>query len=49
MECPKCKSTKVNKVGKVPSYKDGKKQRFMCRDCAKTFYETKEVKTWKEQ
>ena len=44
MECPECKSSNVNKAGKFPTRKEGKKQRFVCRDCAKTFYEAKEIK-----
>lgn len=44
MECPECKSAKINKIGKYPTRSGIKKQRFVCRDCAKTFYETKEVK-----
>jgi transposase-like protein len=35
--CPICESDKIKKAGIVPTRK-GKKQRFQCKDCAKTFY-----------
>jgi len=37
MVCPECKSIKIKKAGIVVTRK-GKKQRYQCKDCAKTFY-----------
>lgn len=37
MKCPKCKSTKIVKMGKVPNLKSGPKQRYRC-DKGHTFY-----------
>lgn len=36
--CKFCKSENVVKFGKVPTVNAGKKQRFRCQECAKTFY-----------
>lgn len=38
MICPYCKERRIAKVGKIASVKDGKKQRFQCRECGRTFY-----------
>ena len=40
MECPNCKSKHIVKLGKIPSFKAGRKQRYKCWECGKTFYET---------
>jgi transposase-like protein len=37
MNCPKCNSSEIQKIGKIPTCQ-GKKQRYRCRNCGKTFY-----------
>lgn len=48
LECPKCGSLKCYRTGKIVG-----KQRYVCRDCGKTFYKkedyaesTKERSKW---
>jgi transposase-like protein len=36
--CPKCKSASVVRAGVYGTKKDGKRQRFECKDCFSTFY-----------
>lgn len=36
--CKKCKSDNVAKFGSIPTVNAGKKQRYRCQDCGKTFY-----------
>jgi len=43
-KCPECHSTKVWKVGLVPTRKGGKKMRFKCSQCARSFYAPKPTK-----
>jgi transposase-like protein len=38
MECPKCNSIKIVKIGCVRTIRKGLRQRYKCQDCAKTFY-----------
>ena len=42
-KCPECHSTKVWKVGLVPT-RSGKKMRFKCSQCARSFYAPKPTK-----
>ena len=44
MKCPnsKCNSSHIVKAGFKVTVK-GRKQRFQCQDCGRTFYENKEV------
>lgn len=38
MECPRCKSIKIIKFGRIKTRKKGKRvQRFKCMDCKRTF------------
>lgn len=42
MICPECNSEKISKSGfKVT--RTGRKQRYQCQNCGKTFYEQKEA------
>lgn len=36
-KCPNCKTTIVVKRGKSPTMKRGKQQRYLCKECGKTF------------
>lgn len=36
--CKKCKSDNVAKFGSIPTVNAGRKQRYRCQDCGKTFY-----------
>lgn len=36
--CPYCKNEKVQKCGLYPTVKEGKKQRYRCFECGRTFY-----------
>ena len=40
MKCPECGNKRIWKAGMFPSRK-GKRQRYMCSECAKTFYKEK--------
>jgi transposase-like protein len=42
-KCPNCGSSKIRKFGFVITLKKGKKQRFQCYDCGKTFYSKGEI------
>jgi transposase-like protein len=44
MKCPDCSSEHVCKIGKKITRKQGKKQRYQCTDCGKTFYEVVDSK-----
>jgi len=37
LKCPKCQSEKIVKRGLSPTQKRGKQQRYLCKDCRKTF------------
>lgn len=37
-ECPYCRSKIVWKSGILPSVRKGKRQRYKCGDCGKTWY-----------
>jgi len=39
MKCPKCGSPKTRKVGKIPTVNKGKRQRYQCKECGKSFYQ----------
>jgi transposase-like protein len=41
MKCD-CGSTKIRKAGKFITRTEGKKQRYLCSECGRTFYEKKE-------
>jgi len=36
--CPYCKEIAGRKVGMYATVKDGKKQRFQCKECGRTWY-----------
>lgn len=36
--CPHCGAHRVNKSSQVATVSAGKKQRYICRECGKTFY-----------
>jgi len=38
MKCPKCGSDKIVKFGEIPTVKSGRKKRFRCQECGRTFY-----------
>jgi transposase-like protein len=37
-QCPYCKSDRVVKIGFRRTVKNGKRQRYQCQECAKSFY-----------
>ncbi len=37
--CEFCKASRIVRIGKIPTV-TGKKQRFQCRECGRTFYGT---------
>ena len=38
MKCVKCNSNNIVKFGKIPTVKNGKRQRYRCQECGHTFY-----------
>ena len=49
MICPYCQESRIAKVGKIPTVKEGMKQRYQCRECGRTFYERSQYKDKEEQ
>jgi transposase-like protein len=41
MKCPNCNSEKIAKTGFKPTLKEGRKQRYQCQQCGKTFFTPK--------
>ncbi|MFA5365615.1 MAG: hypothetical protein WC325_10595 [Candidatus Bathyarchaeia archaeon] len=41
LNCPECKSTHIVKAGFAITRK-GRKQKYKCQTCARTFYQTQE-------
>lgn len=38
IQCPYCSSQRIWKSGKIPIVNKGKRQRYKCAECGKTFY-----------
>lgn len=38
IQCPYCKELAGRKVGLCATIKDGKKQRYHCRECGRSWY-----------
>lgn len=36
--CPYCKNERIQKVGKYASVSKGKRQRYKCPECGRSFY-----------
>lgn len=45
ISCPSCGSTEVRKHGFVITRR-GKSQRFLCRNCGRTFLDPKDYAVW---
>ena len=39
MKCPVCESDHIAKAGLYPTVSEGKKQRYKCMECGRTFYD----------
>ena len=37
IKCPNCGSTHIVRFGYVITFKKGRRQRYQCQDCGKTF------------